>query len=210
MTTADDLALRALAAAHGAAVELSEELAGIPAEDVNAAIGVLLGDEDEDVHPGAGRRAETWEGVAAMHLVLAAQCLGGEPGDDGTPDRAEALDVIALEGWRALDAGDTGGATAAGQALLDAATDEDDWNYGNLVHDGHLLIGFALLAVNDQAGAAEHLRAAGRTPGSPQLDSFGPDLSLAFDLLRAGEGAAVLDYLTSISRFWSPGSLRRR
>ena len=48
------------------------------------------------------------------------------------------------------------------------------------------------------------LRAAGHTPGSPQLDSFGPDIRLAWDLLQRGQDQAVLDYLHDVARFWSP------
>jgi hypothetical protein len=43
---------------------------------------------------------------------------------------------------------------------------------------------------------------AGKTPGSPQLDSFGPDMGLAQDLLERGERETVLEYLKLCRRFW--------
>ena len=43
---------------------------------------------------------------------------------------------------------------------------------------------------------------AGKTPGSPQLDSFGPDRDLARALLERGERTAVLAYLAECARFW--------
>jgi hypothetical protein len=44
---------------------------------------------------------------------------------------------------------------------------------------------------------------AGKTPGSPQLNSFGPDRDLARALLERGERAAVLAYLADCARFWT-------
>jgi hypothetical protein len=77
-----------------------------------------------------------------------------------------------------------------------------DWNYGNAIHDGHMMLGLVRLAQEDIKGAKKHLLASGRTPGSLQLNSFGPSLYLAKGLLEKGEKIAVLKYLSSISRFW--------
>ena len=43
---------------------------------------------------------------------------------------------------------------------------------------------------------------AGRTPGSPQLDSFGPNCQLASELLRAGRVHPVLEFLRLCDSFW--------
>lgn len=77
-----------------------------------------------------------------------------------------------------------------------------DWNYGNAVHDGHRILGHVALSRGDVEGAKEELLAAGATPGSPQLNSFGPELTLAKDLLAAGERATVVAYLQDCARFW--------
>jgi hypothetical protein len=47
--------------------------------------------------------------------------------------------------------------------------------------------------------------ASGRTPGSPQLNSFGPNTDLAQALLEAGDRKAVLQYLELCRRFWAHG-----
>lgn len=49
------------------------------------------------------------------------------------------------------------------------------------------------------------LRAAGETPGSPQLNSFGPNMTLAKDLLERGERDAVLAYFEACRVFWKMG-----
>ena len=43
---------------------------------------------------------------------------------------------------------------------------------------------------------------AGDTPGSPQLDSFGPNMLLAKELLEHGEREAVIEYFKRCGRFW--------
>jgi hypothetical protein len=49
------------------------------------------------------------------------------------------------------------------------------------------------------------LRASGATTGSPTLDSFGPNMLLARDLLEAGEDEAVLAYFEQCRVFWKMG-----
>jgi hypothetical protein len=53
--------------------------------------------------------------------------------------------------------------------------------------------------------AREHLLAAGGTPGSPQLYSFGPSMALATELLDAGEREAVREYFRLCAAFWKQG-----
>jgi hypothetical protein len=80
-----------------------------------------------------------------------------------------------------------------------------DWYYGNAVHYGHLVLGEVALARGDRSGAATELLAAGHTRGSPQLNSFGPNMRLAKALLQTGERASVLEYLQSCESFWAMG-----
>ncbi len=77
-----------------------------------------------------------------------------------------------------------------------------NWNYGNAVHDGHVVLGLLALREGRVEDAKTELLLAGRTPGSPQLDTFGPNMSLARDLLRRGEGATVLEYFGLCRWFW--------
>ena len=81
-----------------------------------------------------------------------------------------------------------------------------DWNYGNAIHKGHLILGRVALRRGDLDAARSELLLAGRTPGSPQLDSFGPNMTLAKELLEAGEKAVVLEYFELCRRFWVMGA----
>lgn len=76
------------------------------------------------------------------------------------------------------------------------------WNYGNNIHYGNIVLGKIALASNDLEEAKKRLIEAGKTPGSPQLNSFGPDMSLAKELLQKGEKDVVLEYLELCSKFW--------
>lgn len=54
----------------------------------------------------------------------------------------------------------------------------------------------------DFAKAGEYLLSAGSTPGSLGLDSFGPNMSLARELVENGQSDIVLRYLTLCKAFW--------
>jgi hypothetical protein len=87
----------------------------------------------------------------------------------------------------------------AQKLLALAEANRNDWNYGNAVHDGHVVLGQVALAFGDVDTAKSELLAAGRTPGSPQLNSFGPNMRLASDLLDAGEGDVVVQNLSCVA-----------
>jgi hypothetical protein len=93
----------------------------------------------------------------------------------------------------------------ASELLLSAQKSKIDWNYGNALHKGNIVLGRIALSRGDIAGAKEHLLAAGENPGSPQLDSFGPNMTLAKELLEKGEREVVLTYLQSCGKFWKMG-----
>ena len=177
----------------------ADELAGRAAELASEALKALSAVADDAVVPDALRLLlEREHGRPAVRGVAIQLLVGLEQrGGDKTPDEP---------GWAALAAGDLKAAAAEAQSLLAGAQTlpVDDWNYGNLLHDGHIIQGHVHLRQGDIARAESELRAAGTSPGSPQLDSFGPDLSLAWSLLELGRDSAVLDYLHGISRFWSP------
>jgi len=79
-----------------------------------------------------------------------------------------------------------------------------DWDYGNAIHHGHLVLGRIALVRGDVGRACRELVAAGHTPGSPQLNSFGPNCQLALELLRLGQVAPVLEFLQLCAAFWNP------
>lgn len=83
-----------------------------------------------------------------------------------------------------------------------------DWAYGNALHHAHLVLGRLKLGKGDADGAVNDLTLAGTTPGSPQLNSFGPNMTLAKELLEKGHKEAVLNYLNECLKFWSSESAK--
>jgi RNA polymerase sigma factor (sigma-70 family) len=77
-----------------------------------------------------------------------------------------------------------------------------DWNYGNAIQDANLVLGRIAVREGKIEAAKRYLIAAGKSPGSPQMDSFGPNLTLAKDLLEKGERDTVLEYFTLCRKFW--------
>ncbi len=80
-----------------------------------------------------------------------------------------------------------------------------DWNYGNAVQDGNLVLGRIAVKEGRLDDAKRYLLEAGKSSGSPQMNSFGPNMSLAKDLLEKGEKEAVLEYFGLCRRFWQMG-----
>jgi len=77
-----------------------------------------------------------------------------------------------------------------------------DWNYGNAIHFGNMVLGQVALRQGEVEKAEMYLLRSGETPGSPQLDTFGPNMSLAKELLEAKRLDAVLKYFELCSKFW--------
>ena len=78
---------------------------------------------------------------------------------------------------------------------------ERDWNYGNAIHQGHLILGRLALMDGNVQQAKEELIAAGNTPGSPQLNSFGPNMTLAKELLEKANATRCCSTLNSARSF---------
>ena len=90
----------------------------------------------------------------------------------------------------------------ANRLLAIAPTLHTHWNHGNAIHQANLALGEIALAEDNTRLACEHLLAAGASLGSPQLNSFGPNMRLALKLLERGERKSVLEYFESCRRFW--------
>ena len=111
--------------------------------------------------------------------------------------------TISIVATAAVEAGDLMTAGKAAKSLLRRALQhKNSYQYGNGIHCGHVVLGKIAFAQNRLKTAVSQLMAAGRTPGSPQLNSFGPDFSLAQSLLAIGLRAEVLQYIRMVQRFW--------
>ncbi|HEX8549918.1 MAG TPA: hypothetical protein VF681_00045 [Abditibacteriaceae bacterium] len=127
-----------------------------------------------------------------------------------SPSKATpSLQQMALQ---AFGNGDTQAATQYAFQMLKENTNRKAWYYGNTIHGANQILGLAALRERRTADARRYLIAAGKTPGSPQLDSFGPPMALAQALLEKGEKDTVIQYLDLVSKFWassSPQQLKR-
>jgi hypothetical protein len=90
----------------------------------------------------------------------------------------------------------------AAELLSLAQKYSNDWNYGNAIYDSHTVLGRIALLRNDVNTAEEQLFLSATTPGSPQLNSFGPNMSLAKDLLEKGNKESVIKFLNQCKKFW--------
>jgi hypothetical protein len=77
-----------------------------------------------------------------------------------------------------------------------------NWNYGNAVQDANLVLGRIAIQEGHIDEAKRYLLTAGNSPGSPQMNSFGPNMSLAQDLLEKGQREVVLEYFELCRKFW--------
>lgn len=194
----------------GVALELTEESvtalvsratdqAGV--EEAIAVLRSAISEADAVALGGGGFEHSVVKRIAAKALLRAASEVIAS---DGLITAASVPDLVA--GRQMLITGDLDSVRALINRLASELTftDRSHWNHGNLVHDLNVLRGFLYLDEGRLQESANALVEASTTPGSPQLDSFGPDLSLAWALLAKGQDEAVLTYLREVSRFWSP------
>lgn len=118
------------------------------------------------------------------------------------PEHYERREDLKDEATGALEDGDLTLARQLAQEWLAADSDPTAWHYGNTIHNANQLLGLISVREGDLDSAKRYLLAAGNTPGSPQLDSFGPQMHLAQTLLSRGERDIVLEYLELVTRFW--------
>jgi hypothetical protein len=106
----------------------------------------------------------------------------------------------------AFDAGDYNKAETYARELLAAVpVNGKDWNYGNAIFYGNMVIGRVALARDKNVSLAKSsLLASAQSKGSPQLNSFGPNMSLAKDLIAAGERDTVVEFFALCKTFWLP------
>jgi hypothetical protein len=115
--------------------------------------------------------------------------------------RFYALDGAAKESF---NAGNIEEARKDATELLTLAPKyQGNWNYGNAIQDGNVVLGRIAVKEGKMDEAQQHLLAAGNSPGSPQMNSFGPNMSLAKDLLEKGDTDTPLQYFDLCRKFWT-------
>ncbi len=121
-----------------------------------------------------------------------------------TPRAADRFYALSNLAKAAFDASELNKAEGYVRELPAEATQyPKDWNYGNAIFFGNMVIGrVALKRDANVLLAKSSLLTSAQTPGSPQLNSFGPTMSLAKDLLAAGERDMVLEFFTLCRNFW--------
>lgn len=95
----------------------------------------------------------------------------------------------------------------AEKTLLRAPTYVNDWNFGNALNLAHNVQGLLALDAGLTSEAVSHLYKAGDSPGSPQLNTFGPSMQLARALAKQGQFDAALGYLEKCRVFWKMGAV---
>ena len=114
--------------------------------------------------------------------------------------RFYSLDDKITEAYKSNDFGKV--KELAKENLELAAAYRCNWNFGNATHDTNKVLGLISLKGGDIDAAVGYLLKAGKSTGSPQLDTFGPELDLANELLQLGKAEAVKSYLKDIKSFW--------
>ena len=136
--------------------------------------------------------ADTTRAIQALELFQRAHELSRhEPG---------RLFLLVHLGKAALAAERYDDARTYATAMLDYSANE--FFGGEQLHHGNLILGRIALIEDDIEQAKYHLLHAGRTPGSPALGSFGPNMRLALELLQRDEREVVLEYFELCSKFW--------
>ncbi len=102
----------------------------------------------------------------------------------------------------AFETGELDMARRMAQAALAQVGDEHDVKNGQAVHDGHAVLGRVALAGGRVEDAKAQLLRAGQVAGGGVLTSFGPNMSLAKELLEHGERDTVISYLAQCRSFW--------
>ncbi len=204
------LALLVVFAAAGIA---SAQTAAIPAERLEK-MDKLLDGIRSSIHAGDIENANrmSTELVTAVYnerkQQSPAQRLAGvEKLATGTNEQERQF-LLSRLAYAAFEASDWKKATAYASEAIESAKDPKSWNYGNAIFHGNTVLGrIAIARDHNVAMAKERLLASvkGEKQGSPQLNSFGPNMSLAKDLIQAGERASVLEFFDGCRGFWKRG-----
>ncbi|MCK6599282.1 MAG: hypothetical protein L6Q37_13035 [Bdellovibrionaceae bacterium] len=95
--------------------------------------------------------------------------------------------------------------------LTEAEKYKKNWNYGNAIFDSNMALSEMAYIKGDKVTARNHLIKASQTPGSPQLDSFGPFNANFLNkylllLAKEGEKESLIQFAQNCKNFVSKKS----
>ncbi len=93
----------------------------------------------------------------------------------------------------------------ASRSIAIAESFKENCNYSNTIHYGHTVLGLLALREGNLKRAIDELHASSHVTGSRLLESFGPLMQLAKELLQRGQSEPVLIYLHQCRTFWRMG-----
>ena len=134
---------------------------------------------------------------AALELEQAERAVERSNAD---PDWYRASLLMAAKA--AIEANDVGKARQFATTALAQAGSRNDNTTGQTIHDSHVVLGRVALRTGNVAEAKAQLQQAAHVTGGGTLTSFGPNMSLAKELLERGERDAVVQYLEACEAFW--------
>ena len=143
--------------------------------------------------------------LALFTILIAVFAVTGKSQMPGDAEKHFYESTLAVP--EAFNDGDLKKAAILSEDLLrEAESWKKDWNYGNAIHYANVVLGRIALIKKEPEKAKAYLLKAGRTPGSPQLNTFGPDMLFASEMLKRGETETVLQYFDLCEKFWVMGS----
>jgi tetratricopeptide (TPR) repeat protein len=160
--------------------------------------------------------AKAFEALAIAQELCDRELPPDDSGEELTEEQKRTLAVLSTI-WRLPELAKAAFAASefeqarnyATELLQKAASPELDEFFrddGNAIHHANLILGRLAFREGDIEHAKQYLIAAGKTNGSPQLNSFGPNMSLAKELLECGEQETVLRYFELCRKFWGSHS----
>jgi tetratricopeptide (TPR) repeat protein len=154
--------------------------------------------------PADGRRTAGAASATAEHAIRAQETFHNI--EQALPTEPDArFHALGRAAKAAFDAGYYDEAQALAHELLNAAPHYfHDWYYGQAVATANIVLGRVVLKRDRNIAQAErYLKASEATLNTPFLRITGPNMSLAKDLLEAGDQAPVLQLLEESRKSWT-------
>jgi tetratricopeptide (TPR) repeat protein len=126
--------------------------------------------------------------------------IGGSTRTVAFPDMFKGV-LLPSIAKAALAAGELDKAAKYANQMLETAEDSSFYT-GDYIYTGNSILGLVAVHEGNPDAAETYLLQAGETPGSPGLNSFGPDMSLAKELMNNGRRDSVLAFLRKCQKFW--------